>query len=61
MIEGGLCFLKVLIDAYHSITRLSTVAVRKQIAHLDKYLKDVAKCDVSKLCAHTRSLLGIHA
>jgi hypothetical protein len=31
--------------------------VRKQIAHLDTYMKDVAKGDVSKLCAHTRSLL----
>ncbi len=39
---------------------LSTVAVRKQIAHLDTYMKDVAKGDVSKLCAHTRSLLCEH-
>jgi hypothetical protein len=56
-IEDGLCFLKVVIDAYHSNTRSSTVAVRKQIAHLDTYMKDVAMDDVSKLCAHTRSLL----
>jgi hypothetical protein len=56
-IEDGICFLKVVIDAYHSNTRSSTVGVRKQIAHLDTYMKDVAKGDVSKLCAHTRSLL----
>ncbi len=40
-----------------SNTRSSTVAVRKQIAQLDAYMKDVAKDDVLKLCAHTRSLL----
>jgi hypothetical protein len=45
------------IHAYHSNTRSSPVAVGKQIAHLDTYMKDVAKDDVSKLCAHTRSLL----
>jgi hypothetical protein len=56
-IEDGICFLKVVTDAYHSNTRSSTFAARKQIAHLDTYLKDVAKGDVSKLCAHTRSLL----
>ena len=56
-VEDGICFLKVVIDAYHSNTRSSTVAVRKQIAHLDAYMKDVAKGDVLKLCAHTRSLL----
>ncbi len=56
-IEDGICFLKVVIDAYHSNTRSSTVGVRKQIAHLDTYMKDVAKGDVLKLCAHTRSLL----
>ena len=56
-IEDGLCFLKVVIDAYHSNTRSSTVTVRKHIAHLDTYMRDVAKGDVTKLCAHTRSLL----
>jgi hypothetical protein len=61
-IEDGLCFLKVVIDAYHSNIRSSTVAVRKQIAHLDTYMKDVVKGEVSKLCAHTRSLLyELHA
>ncbi len=50
-------FSKVVIDAYHSNTRSSTVAVRIQIAHLDAYMKDVAKGDVLKLCAHARSLL----
>ncbi len=56
-VEDGICFLKVVIDAYHSNTRSSTVAVRKQIAQLDAYMKDVAKGDVLKLCAHTRSSL----
>jgi hypothetical protein len=56
-IEDGLCFLKVGIDAYHSNTRSSTVTVRKHTAHLDTYMRDVAKGDVSKLCAHTISLL----
>jgi hypothetical protein len=57
LVEDGICFLKVVIDAYHSNTRSSTIGVRKQIAHLDIYMKDVAKGDVLKLCAHTRSLL----
>jgi hypothetical protein len=56
-VEDGVCFLKVVIDAYHSNTRSSTVEVRKQIAHLDVYMRDVAKGDVINLCAHTRSLL----
>ncbi len=46
-IEDGLCFLKVVIDAYHSNTRSSTVTVRKHIAHLDTYTRDVAKGDVT--------------
>lgn len=57
VIEDGICFLKVVIDSYHSNTRSSTVSVRKQIAHLDAYMRDVAKGDISNLCAHTRSLL----
>jgi hypothetical protein len=55
--QDGVCFLKVLIDAYHSNTRSSTTEVRKQLAHLDTYMKDVARGDVTKLCVHTRSLL----
>jgi hypothetical protein len=55
--QDGVCFLKVLIDAYHSNTRSSTVEVRKQLAHLDSYMKEVARGDVIKLCTHTRSLL----
>jgi hypothetical protein len=55
--QDGVCFLKVLIDAYHSNTRSSTTEVRKQLAHLDVYMKDVARGDVTKLCTHTRSLL----
>ncbi len=51
-IEDGICFLKVV------NTRSSTVGVRKQIAHLDVYMRDVAKGDVSNLCAHTRSLFN---
>jgi len=56
-IEDGVCFLKVLIDAYHSNTRSSTTEVRRQLAHLGTYMKDVAKGDVSKLCSYARSLL----
>ena len=55
--QDGVCFLKVLIDAYHSNTRSSTTEVRRQLAHLDNYMKDVARGDITKLCTHTRSLL----
>jgi hypothetical protein len=41
--QDGVCFLKVLIYAYHSNTRSSTTEVRKQLAHLDNYMKDVAR------------------
>jgi hypothetical protein len=55
--QDGVCFLKVLIDAYNSNTRSLTTKVRKQLAHLDIYMKDVARGDVTKLCTHTRSQL----
>jgi hypothetical protein len=55
--QDEVCFLKVLIDAYHSNTRSSTTEVRKQLARLDIYMKVVARGDVIKLCTHTRSLL----
>ncbi len=55
--QDGVCFLIVLIDAYHSNTRSSTTEVRRQLAHLDNYMKDVARGDITKLCTHTRSLL----
>jgi hypothetical protein len=57
VIEDGICFSKVVIDSYHSNTRSSSVSVRKQIAHLDVCMKDVAKGDISNLCVHTRSLV----
>ncbi len=41
----------------HTNTRLSTLGVRKKITHLDTYMKNVAKGDVSYMCAHTSSLL----
>ena len=56
-LEDGVCFLKVIIDSYHSNTRSSTTEVRRQLAHLDKYMVEVAKGDVTKLCNHARSLL----
>jgi len=56
-VEDGICFLKVIIDSYHSNTRSTTTEVRRQLAHLDAYMRDVAKGDVTKLCNHTRSLL----
>jgi hypothetical protein len=55
--QDGVCCLKVLIDAYHSNTRSSTTELRRQLAHLDNYMKDVARGDIAELCTHTRSLL----
>jgi hypothetical protein len=49
------------IDTYHSNTRSSTVSVRKQIAHIDTYMRVVAKGDINKLSAHTRSLYELNA
>jgi hypothetical protein len=55
-IEDGVCFLKTIIDNYHSNTRSSTKQIRKQLAKLHYYMKNVAKGDVVKLCEHTREL-----
>jgi hypothetical protein len=55
-IEDGVCFLKTIIDNYHSNTRSSTKQIRKQLAQLHYYMKNVAKGDVTKLCEHTREL-----
>jgi hypothetical protein len=55
-IEDGVCFLKTIIDNYHSNTRSSTKQIRKQLAQLHYYMKNVAKGDVVKLCEHTREL-----
>jgi hypothetical protein len=55
-IEDGVCFLKTIIDNYHSNTRSSTKQIRKQLAQLHYYMRNVAKGDVSKLCEHTREL-----
>jgi hypothetical protein len=44
-----------MIDAYHSNTRLSTVAVRKHLAYLDTYMKDLANDNVSKtVCSYKK-------
>jgi hypothetical protein len=43
----GVCYLKVIIDCYHVNTRSSTAQVRKKLANLDGYMKNVAKGDVS--------------
>jgi len=53
-VEDGICFLKTIIDNYHSNTRSSTKQIRKQLATLNHYMRAVAKGDVSKLCEHTR-------
>ena len=55
-IEDGVCFLKTIIDNYHLNTRSSTKQIRKQLAQLHYYMRNVAKGDVSKLCEHTREL-----
>jgi hypothetical protein len=50
-------FLKTIIDNYHSNTRSSTKQIRKQLATLNHYMRNVAKGDVTKLCEHTRELM----
>jgi hypothetical protein len=56
-IQDGVCFLKTIIDNYHSNTRSSAKLIRKQLATLNYYMKNVAKGDVMKLCEHTRELM----
>jgi hypothetical protein len=56
-VEFGICFLKTIIDNYHSKTRSSAKQIRKQLATLNHYMRNVAKGDVSKLCEHTRELM----
>jgi len=56
-IQDGVCFLKTIIDNYHSNTRSSAKLIRKQLATLNYYMKNVAKGDVMKLCKHTRVLM----
>jgi hypothetical protein len=56
-VEDGVCFLKAIIDTYHSSTRSSTKQIRKQLAQLNYYMRNVAKGDVSRLCEHTRELM----
>jgi hypothetical protein len=56
-VQDGVCFLKTIIDNYHSNTRSMTKQIRKQLASLNLYMKNVAKGDVKKLCHHTRELL----
>ncbi len=56
-IQDGVCFLKTTIDNYHSNTRSSTKLIRKQLATLNYYMKNIAKGDVMKLCEHTRELM----
>jgi hypothetical protein len=56
-VEDGVCFLKTIIDNYHSNTRSSTKQIRKQLATLNHSMRNVAKGDVTKLCEHTRELM----
>jgi hypothetical protein len=56
-IQDGVCFLKTIIDNYHSNTRSSTKLIRRQLATLNYYMKNIAKGDVMKLCEHTRELM----
>jgi hypothetical protein len=57
VVEDGVCFLKSIIDNYYSNTRSSTKQIRKQLAQLKYYMRNVAKGDVSKLCEHMRELI----
>jgi hypothetical protein len=56
-IQDGVCFLKTIIDNYHSNTISSTKQIRKQLTTLNYYMKNIAKGDVMKLCEHTRELM----
>jgi hypothetical protein len=56
-VEDGICFLKTIIDNYHSNTRSSTKQIRKQLETLNHYMRNIAKGDVLKLCEHTRELI----
>jgi hypothetical protein len=55
--EDCVCFLKTIIDNYHSNIRCSTKQIRKQLVTLNHYMRNVAKGDVSKLCERTRELI----
>jgi hypothetical protein len=52
-VEDGVCFLKTIIDNYHSNTRSSTKQIRKQLATLNHYMRNIAKGE----CEHTRELI----
>ena len=56
-VQDGVCFLKTIIDNYHSNTRSMTKQIRKQLASLNLYMRNVAKGDVKKLCQHARELI----
>jgi len=56
-VEDGVCFLKTIIDNYHSNTRSSTKQTRKKLAQLNLYMRNIAKGYISKLCKRTRELI----
>jgi hypothetical protein len=56
-VEDGVCFLKAIIENYHSNTRSVTKQIRKQLATLNYYMTSVAKGGVSKLRENTRELM----
>jgi hypothetical protein len=45
-VEDGVCFLKTIIDNYHSNTRSSTKQIRKNLAQLNLYMRNIAKGDI---------------
>ncbi len=49
-------FSKPLLTIIIPIPVTSTKQIRKQLAELHYYMKNVAKGDVAKLCEHTREL-----
>ena len=52
-IMDGVCYLKTIIDCYHSNTRSTGCEIRKKLAKLPLYMVTMAKGDVIKLCIST--------
>ena len=61
-ILDGICYLKTIIDCYHSNTRSTGCEIRKKLAKLPHYMIHEARGDVVKLCRYAREQLNkLHA